>query len=85
MPLEEAADLVRSTDNTADLNRLAVTPVTPALYENAGNGKSKVEIAKVKRLDFFPYPIGGGGGGGGHVEPPKARVQRGQCTTRQMS
>jgi hypothetical protein len=59
MPLEEAVDLVRSTANTADLNRLAVTPVTPALYENAGNGGSKVEVAKAKRLDYFPYPIGG--------------------------
>jgi hypothetical protein len=59
MPLEEAVDLVRSTANTADLNRLAVTPVTPALYENAGNGGSKVEVAKAKRLDSFPYPIGG--------------------------
>jgi hypothetical protein len=45
--------------NTVDPNRLTVTPVTPALYENAGNGESKVEVAKVKRLDSFPYQIGG--------------------------
>ena len=62
MPLENAVDLVRPRNgyNTADLNRLRVTPVTPALYENAGNGESKAEVAKAKRLDYFPYPIGGG-------------------------
>jgi hypothetical protein len=61
MPLEDAVDLVRPTAayNTADLSRLTATPVTPAPYENAGNGESKVEAAKVKRLDSFPYPIGG--------------------------
>ena len=55
MPLENAVDL----DNAVGLNRLAVTPVTPALYENAGNGRSKVEVAKAKRLDSLPYPIEG--------------------------
>jgi hypothetical protein len=39
-------------------NRLTVTPVTPAL-ENAGNGESKAEAPKAKRLDYLPYQIGG--------------------------
>jgi hypothetical protein len=38
-----------------DLSRLAVTPVTPALYKDAGNGESKVEVAKVKRREAAEF------------------------------
>jgi hypothetical protein len=37
----------------ADPSQSAATPVTTVLYEKAGNGESKVEVAKAKRLDFF--------------------------------